>query len=41
MSQEVKMDKKTKEILYYLSWIVGLIAVAALIYGIVKVLIGK
>jgi|TARA_Y100000310_G_scaffold171816_1_gene171992 hypothetical protein len=33
------MKTKTKEVLCYLSWIVGLIAVAALVYGIIKILI--
>jgi predicted outer membrane lipoprotein len=34
------MEKNMKKVLYYLSWIVGLIAVLALTYGIVKSLIG-
>jgi hypothetical protein len=34
-----KMSKKTKKVLYYLSWIVGLIAVIALAYGIIEALI--
>lgn len=33
------MEAKIKKILYYLSWIVGLIAVVVLAYGIIKSLI--
>ena len=33
------MKKKTLKILYYLAWIIGLIAAGFLIYGIVKALI--
>ena len=33
------MNKETKKWLYYLSWVVGLIAVGALAYGIIKSLI--
>jgi len=33
------MKKKNLKILYYVAWIVGLIAAAILIYGIAKALI--
>ncbi len=33
------MRKKTLRILYYLAWIVGLIAAGILIYGIIRALI--
>jgi hypothetical protein len=35
------MKKNTKQMLNYLSWIVGLIAVVALTYGIIKILFGN
>ncbi len=33
-----KMRKNTLKFLYYVAWIVGLIAVGVLIYGIIKAL---
>jgi predicted outer membrane lipoprotein len=33
------MKKKTLRILYYIAWIIGLIAVGFLVYGIIKALI--
>jgi len=33
------MSKKTMRMLYYLAWIVGIIAAAVLIYGIIRELI--
>lgn len=35
------MKNETKQMLNYLSWIVGLIAVGALTYGIIKALTGN
>lgn len=34
------MSKKTLKFLYYLAWIVGLIAAGFLAYGIIKSLLG-
>ncbi len=34
------MKNKIKKLLYYLSWTIGLMAVGALVYGIVRTLIG-
>jgi len=33
------MNKKILEILYYIAWIVGLVAAGFLIYGIIKALV--
>jgi hypothetical protein len=33
------MDKKVMKILYYIAWIVGIIAAGILIYGIIKSII--
>jgi len=33
------MKKKNLEVLYYLAWTIGFIAVIALLYGIIKTLI--
>lgn len=35
------MKKNTKQLLNYLSWVIGLVAVVALTYGIIKILIGN
>lgn len=39
MAKGGKMKKKNLRMLYYIAWVVGLIAAGILIYGIIKSLI--
>lgn len=39
MKTGVKMKKETRNILNWILWILGLIAIGVLVYGIIKILV--